>query len=547
MLGLVIATMGCGERNPVAREELEVLRLVVETGGETDSSTVARKIATHLKRPAQVEPLFPDVDPADDPDGLAEMFLVIVPEGKAVSANGWDMAYELRDATGFARVEPDQERTLEEVAARMKSTCFVDDSSAAPEEKTWSLDEMNVRAAWELEPAQGGRRRGEGIRICHPDTGWAPHRDLDMSRLDLATATNLLAGGTPDGQDPLDYSGPFLNPGHGTGTASVIVSGEAEGLIVGVAPAATLVPIRTAKSVVQLFDSDLARAVRYAVQHDCDVISMSLGGRAFFGLSAAVRNAKRNNLIVLAAAGNCVGFVVAPAAYDDCVAVAATNANHRPWKGSSRGKAVEISAPGEHVWVAHRQSRTDESDVEVRAGEGTSFAVAGTAGVAALWLAHHDLGRFATGYGDGFYLQDAFVQLLQATAQVPQDWDSLRGKYGAGIVDAKALLERALPGPDDPARARRALGEATALQVLADMTDRSVATLAPQVARLFHTDAAGLDSVLAIHGAELIELALRDPQSMERTLDEEPSAPTARAARKALSSRASKRLRNLMQ
>ena len=210
------------------------------------------------------------------------------------------------------------------------------------------------------------------------------HQDLDVSRLDLSSARNLLKSGTPDAQDPLDYSGMLLNPGHGTATGSVIVSEERLGTITGVAPEARLIPIRTAKSVVQIFDSDLARAVRHAVNADCDVISMSLGGRAFFGLSAAIRNAKRNNLIVLAAAGNCVKFVVAPAAYDNCIAVAATDVEYRPWRGSSRGKAVVVSAPGQHVWAAHRKSTEDESEILVRPGEGTSFAVAGTAGVAAL-------------------------------------------------------------------------------------------------------------------------------------------------------------------
>ena len=86
---------------------------------------------------------------------------------------------------------------------------------------------------------------------------------------------------------------------------------------------------------------------------------MSLGGRAFFGLNAAIRRAVRNQLIVTAAAGNCVGFVVAPAAYDETIAVGGTNINDSPWKGTSRGQAVDVSAPAEQVWVARRRKASD--------------------------------------------------------------------------------------------------------------------------------------------------------------------------------------------
>jgi serine protease len=50
---------------------------------------------------------------------------------------------------------------------------------------------------------------------------------------------------------------------------------------VGVAPRADLVPIRAVESVVQFFDSDVARAVEHARLVNCHVVSMSLGGTGF--------------------------------------------------------------------------------------------------------------------------------------------------------------------------------------------------------------------------------------------------------------------------
>ena len=141
------------------------------------------------------------------------------------------------------------------------------------------------------------------------------------------------------------------SPGHGTSTGSVI-AGRERGEISGVAPGATLVPFRAIKSVVQVLDGDVARAVNLARERGCDIISMSLGGRGFIGLQEAIRAAVADGLIVMAAAGNKVSFVVAPASYPECLAVAATNCDSEPWPDSSRGAAVDISAPGESVWAA---------------------------------------------------------------------------------------------------------------------------------------------------------------------------------------------------
>ena len=195
-----------------------------------------------------------------------------------------------------------------------------------------------------------------------------------------------MEGGT-DARDPLGYSG---NPGHGTKTGSVLVSEggfdanggtTAPGRIDGLAPRATLVPIRTFNSVIRVLDSNTARAVRHATTAQCDVISMSLGGRAFFGLERAINDAVRRDIIVVNAAGNCIGMVVAPASYDNAIAVGATNVDNKPWKGSSKGRAVDISAPGEDVYVARRRGRRDRH--RVQPGNGTSFATAAVAGAAA--------------------------------------------------------------------------------------------------------------------------------------------------------------------
>jgi serine protease len=65
-----------------------------------------------------------------------------------------------------------------------------------------------------------------------------------------------------------------------------------------------------------------------------------------------LKRAVEADVIVLAAAGNCVEFVVWPARYEDCIAVAGTSAADQPWQGSCRGPDVAISAPGQNVYRA---------------------------------------------------------------------------------------------------------------------------------------------------------------------------------------------------
>ena len=147
------------------------------------------------------------------------------------------------------------------------------------------------REAWDVPPQPGGTARGAGVKVGHVDTGYTEHPEIYPDALNLAIDRDVLDG-DDDAKDPLikRWWFPLDNPGHGTGTSCVIAS-RPTGEVVGSAPEAVLVPIRTVNSVVQVFDGDVARAVDYARSVGCSVISMSLGGRGFNGLQAAIKRA----------------------------------------------------------------------------------------------------------------------------------------------------------------------------------------------------------------------------------------------------------------
>jgi hypothetical protein len=521
---------------------------VIDLSDGQQQPDVERAVVAVFGAYRSVQRLFPEVSTSDDPDRLSRIYRVVV-EGQGPEGGPWDDAYALRDAGKFARVEPDEPLNLErrvDPAASAPLACF-NDEGTPPADHGWAPRAIRLAEARTLTPPAGGKTLGEGIRICHPDTGWTRHVDLDDASIDKTQGLNLIDGNS-DTRDPLGYGG---NPGHGTGTGSAIISGGdlksgsgtlPPGDIVGVAPKGTLVPIRAIKSVVQVFDSDVARAVNHATTARCDVISMSLGGRAFFGLERAVKNAVRNGVVVVSAAGNCVGFVVAPASYANSIAAAATNIDNKPWKGTSKGSAVDISAPGEDVWVALAGPSPFDG---VRHGDGTSFATAEVAGAAALWIAFFDVEHASTGVSR----HDKFLAALRASAHDPCTdagapagcrWDS--SKYGPGILDVHKLL--ATPPTANPA-ALAAEPRDDTLAILARMFDRDVPAVRTAVGRLLGNPP-NLDARLDELGPELIDIATRDPAAFRGLLNVESrpdafSQPAALAA-STVRSNASRRL-----
>lgn len=371
-------------------------------------------------------------------------------------------AYALADEFDLEAAEPDLPTDLfpepppprpgEEGVEGFPPGCVVPGQPDLDQQPRWALAAMRVPQAWEFSTARQRPSHGEGVVIAQPDTGVTRHAELVDVR--AMPGFNVLSG-TPDPTDPLDDSG---NPGHGTATASVVVS-PATGLVTGSAPRARHVSIRAIRSVVRLSQVSVARSIDWAVEHGAEVITMSLGGIFSFSLQRAVKRAVRADVIVLAAAGNCVRFVVWPARFDECLAVAGTNSTDGVWRGSCRGGAVDIAAPGQNVIRASVPHGAAPGGSLVEQGQGTSYAVALTAGVAALWLAHHGREHLIARAGErGETLQAMFRRLVRATARRPGGWDA--ADFGAGIVDARALLEadldlgrgqESVAGPQAPA------------------------------------------------------------------------------------------------
>jgi len=451
--------------------EATFLRLLVEapSGDDRQEAALRRTVSETLGldaigRPWRVGRLFEPIGGQVDP-ALTRFFEVtghvVATPTYPLQKLGFELAYGPA-ARGVGAVQPDLPSSAFApdpapdlpAAAGLRAADASAGHLPGTNAPTWALDNIRCRDAWTV---AAGAAMGAGIVIGQPDTGFTDHSELDANALDLTRDWDVLRN-DDDAHDPLErrWWFPLDSPGHGTSAASVIVSRE-QFRVTGAAPRATLVPLRAVKSVVQVFDGDVAKAVDRAHRTGCHVISMSLGGVGFFnGLQATIRRAVEDGVIVCAAAGNKVGFVVAPARFPECIAVAATNIHDRPWTGSSRGGEVDVAAPGESVWVA--DIRLDESlpRYDVSRHSGTSFAVTLVAATAALWLARHGRDQLIARYGRN-RLQATFLHLVRSVGRRrPDGWDGSR--FGAGIIDAQALLSAPLPAADAVAGAPGAEG-----------------------------------------------------------------------------------------
>jgi serine protease len=445
---------------------------------------------------------------------------LVPPKGTRVGpAQAWEIAYALRERRDVRAAEPSFVLPAEGPyrPPRRRAGAGGDTHSACSVGFHWAIDASFVQEAWSepVAPGTGGKHRGEGIRIGHPDTGILLHTELLNSALDLGAGFDFV----DDDADPTDPLGTAGNPGHGTSTASVIVSdfdAAAVMAVSGVAPLATLIPLRVSNSVVHFSWTRLTDAIDHAVANNAHVISMSLGGPLpSFVLHDAIVDATNAGLILVAAAGNQWPFVVFPARYDEVIAVAASNCADQRWSASASGSDVDITAPGESVWRAEAKTT---GTFDVSRSSGTSYAAAQVAGVAALWLAHHGRATLVGKYGAA-NVPAVFKELLTTQGfRWPSSgtWDT--DNLGVGLVDAEALLQAPLPAAPHAAGMRvRGVARSvpmTELQWIASYFPRAK----PEKVRAWLTETFGvpereLAGTLAKLGRELAFHLVSDPES----------------------------------
>ena len=411
-----------------------------------------------------------------------------------------------------------------------------------PPSYDWSLSLCKVQNAWELpvpNPATG-KTRGEGIIVGHPDTGYTRHTEIWNP---VAAENRVLWHDGRNFFDHVDDPADRLDgkhAGHGTATSSVIMAGADPtpgDRVDGIAPMAKLIPLRVTNCVVLINFGNLAEAIHYAVEKQCHVISISLGGPIRSRtLHRAVQRAVDNGIVVLSAAGNVWPWVIYPARFDEVVAVAACNCKKKVWTDSASGSTVDVTAPGESVWVARTENKNGHLNYYRDRGSGTSFAVATAAGACALWLAFHGRDELIRKYGVP-RLASVFKEIVMTSGvDVPPGWRT--NDYGAGILNVEKLLGSALPDTPHAAgmhvRANAAPSSVNVMdEIVTFFPGVSRARVRSGLARFLNARETELPMILAEHGDEILFHVATNPV-VRAEIRRTPAAPVAasRAMRK---------------
>ncbi|MBN9175910.1 MAG: S8 family serine peptidase [Microbacterium sp.] len=283
------------------------------------------------------------------------------------------------------------------------------------------LDEYGVRSAW-------ATTRGKGQTIAIIDTG------IGRGPVEFAGAVtggaDFSGVGASDGRKPVGA----VDGNHGSWVASLAAArgtGADTGMI-GVAPEASLLSISIgfgASSSVP-FVQQVADAIRWAVDHDADVINLSFTTNTLTwdpSWDDAFLYAFSHDVVVVVAAGNKgsgTDEVGAPATIPGVLTVGGVSrSGAASEEASTQGITIGISAPSEELLGV-------SADGQLVQWNGTSGAAPIVAGIAALVrAAHPDI--------DADNVINRIIRTARPAAGATAVPDP---KYGYGLVDAAAAV-----------------------------------------------------------------------------------------------------------
>ncbi|RAO03825.1 Minor extracellular protease Epr [Micromonospora saelicesensis] len=283
---------------------------------------------------------------------------------------------------------------------------------------------------------------GAGVTVAVVDSG--------VDRVHPQLAGRVLAGADlldPGGDGGRDCAG------HGTGVASIIVAAPRSDVAFrGLAPGARILPVRVSEQqVVQGRESgrtvsadEFARAIRWAVDHDADVVNLSVVLYADDPeVRSAVRYAVDRDVVLVAAAGNLHGSGDPrpfPAGYDGVLGVGAIGADGGRATFSQTGPYVDLVAPGSEVLTAAPGAGHHRV-------EGTSYAAPFVAATAALLREYRPELTAAQ-----------VAERIIATAD-PAPGAGRGGAYGAGVLNPYRAVTETSGGGAGGARPVAALAD----------------------------------------------------------------------------------------
>ena len=322
---------------------------------------------------------------------------------------------------------------------------------------------INAVGAWQL-LTERSVEPGSGARVAVLDTGVA-YKDKDP---DFRRSPDFADSQFSDGYDFVsDDTEPLDEDGHGTHVTSTISELNDNGVaLTGLAPGASVIPVRVLDASGVGNAKGISRGIRYAADQGADVINMSFEFASKIRscvdlptICSALAYAKSKGALAVAAAGNSEGSgVTFPARAPGVLGVGRTTKDACVGAGSRSGKGLDLVAPGggppnKSVTDCRKDGAKDSAapisqyaftgfnftQFGFEGYEGTSMAAPHVSGVAALIISS---GIF----GDDPTPNQISCQIKRTARRkgLGQGYSSYL--FGAGILDAASAVEERAPG-----------------------------------------------------------------------------------------------------
>jgi thermitase len=313
-----------------------------------------------------------DEDPSGAPYVAGELLVAYEPETSEnaeqaiVRGSGGRTAEDLPERMrlvsfpGIARGKSQQarERALRRKLEELRSEPGVEaadynhlyEAASAPNDPRfrdqWGLKKTTFPGSWI-------NATGTGARIAIVDSG------IDKNHADVGSKVINQKSFVTDGAGIRDL---FDHGTHVAGIAAALTN-NGKG-VAGGCPDCRLLIAKVLNARGKTSGAKLVQGIDWSVANGADVINISIAGPANDGVRLAVNNARASGTVVVAAAGNGYGSTTKqyPAAYEEVIAVSATNKNDRLAPFSSRGTWVDLAAPGKDILSTRAGGGYNEED-----------------------------------------------------------------------------------------------------------------------------------------------------------------------------------------
>ena len=312
------------------RDTQKAITLSKQSFVQTGLSSVDSILDTH--RACSVSQNFKDNEIRDDQFGLKKVYKITF-EDKTIDI--LDLAKKLEKDTSIEYAEPNYLCSL--LDAPNDPYYSSSGSWGQSFQDLYGMHIIDTADAWNVTTGSND------VIVALVDTG------VDYTHPDLAANMWTDEQGHYGHDFRNNDTDPMDDGGHGTHCAGIIAAVGNNNLgVVGVNWHTKIMALKAFPGSGSGSLSDCSNAIVWAVDHGADVISNSWGAYGTSGQETdAINYARTHNVVLVAAAGNDnTSNKMYPAAYDDVIAVAATDYNDQKASFSNYGDWVDVAAPG---------------------------------------------------------------------------------------------------------------------------------------------------------------------------------------------------------